>query len=102
MAWNVTWDAFEYANITGWYDALAYYNSITSDFFTLGLMFSTFSIMFIITHRYGSDRALAVSGFITFVLAGFFRAMGLLSDNVVIIFLLLAALGTVITYIKSR
>ena len=98
MPLNVTWTEYATANITGFYEAFVYFNSITGDFFVLGLLLSIFAILYIIFDRWGMDKALAVSGFISFVLTGILRATGQASDSILILFMFITAFGALLAY----
>ncbi len=96
MPWNITWDAFATPNITGFYDAFAYYNTVTGDGFGLGLMVGLYAILLLIFSRWGMKTSFSSASFIMFALSGIMRATGLVGDMVVTFFLLMTGVGLLV------
>jgi len=98
MPFNVTWDQYAQANITGFYDSFAYYNSVTEDIFGAGLMMSLYVIFMLVFSRWGMKTAFSASSFIMFVLSGILRATGLIGDTFVVFFMV--ATGVALFFIS--
>lgn len=94
--WNVTWDAFAEPNITGLYDAFAYYNTVTNDVFGAGLMMALYAIFILVFSKWGIDKSFAASSFIMFVLSSILRATSLVGDIVVVFFMIMTAVSVVL------
>jgi len=96
MPLNTTWTTYATPNVTGFYDMLTYGNSVTGNYFGLGLVLSLFMIFFITFRRFGNDVAFTSSSFISFILSVLLRATGLLGDIWVIVFIIMSAVSVFI------
>lgn len=81
------WDAYAYPNVTGFYDSILYANNATGKFFGNGLVFTIWTIFFIIFRRQTrSDMvAFASASFVTLVLSSILWAVGLVDESMLLI-----------------
>jgi len=96
MALNITWSAYPEANVTGFYDALAYYNTVTGDTFMTVMMLGLYMVFLMVFGRFGMKRSFMVSSFTMFVISGMARAGGLVGDPLLMLFGLCTAIGIIL------
>lgn len=96
MPFNESWNATADPNITTIYSAFEYANTVTENLFGAGIIFSIFTILFVVFRRYGSFNAFAASSFITFVLSVMLRGTGLIDDMFVVIFGVMTAAAIIV------
>jgi hypothetical protein len=98
MGFNVTWTQYDQPNITGFYEGMKYANSVTENWFSPFILISLWIIMFMTMRRWGETKSFAASSFITFIISGILRAMSLVSDMWVLIFLLFSGVSLIFLF----
>lgn len=97
MAFNVSWTAFDYPNITsGFFNALEYGNSVTDGLLSLSLVFSLFVILFMAFRRAGDKEAFVASSFISGVISLMLLGTGQLIEVVTFGLLSMAVFGAIL------
>lgn len=81
------WTAYDYPNVTTFYDSILYANEATNNLFGNGLVFTIWTIFFIIFRRTTrSDiAAFASASFVTLVLSSILWAVGLVDESMLLI-----------------
>jgi len=90
---NITWTAYPDVNVTGFYTALQYYNSVTSDTFVLMMLLGIYMVFILMFSRFGMKRSFMTSSFIMFVISAALRMGGLVGDPLILLFGLCTALA---------
>lgn len=93
MAFNNSWTAFAEPNITGFYDAFKYYNTVTDNIFGGGLLIGIYGVLLLLFSRYGIKESFSASSFIMFVLSLMLRSAMLVGDTFPVFFALATAVS---------
>lgn len=72
-------------------------NQLSGGAYGLILLVSIFTISFISMQRFGMQRSLAASGFLTFIISVIFASFGIVSSNVVIAAAVAVLAGVMLT-----
>lgn len=89
MAWAYPTGAENFSSIFTWSQ------EVTSNWFSIGMCFLLFSIIFISTIQFGAKKAIAVSSWITMFLGFLFWAMGIFQTGYMFALILLVGLSTI-------
>jgi len=98
IAPNGTWIPYEIANETSWYGLFRYANTVTDNFFGMSFLFMVFIVSFIAMRRYPAKDSFATSSFITTVLGVLMKMMGLIADELVILFTIVTAASVLLLF----
>ena len=94
---NITWTAYPDANVTGFYDALVYYNTVTSDTFVSLMLIGIYMVLIMVFGRFGMKKSFMVSSFAMFVMSAALRMAGLVGDPIILLFGICSAIGMLMT-----
>jgi len=93
IAANGTWIPYTIANETSWYGLFRYANTITNDFFGMSFLFLVFIVCFVALRRYPAKEGFATSSFLTVLLGVLMKLIGLVSDEILLIFVVATAIS---------
>jgi len=88
-------------NITRFYQLFDYANYATSNWFGISIVVLIFIVLFFALKNYDTPRAFAAASVTTAVLGLFLGAMGLISDLVLIILIIMASVSIVYLFRAS-
>lgn len=77
-------------------------NALTGGVYGIVLLTSIFAISFISMQRFGVQRSLAASGFLTFIVSVIFASFGIVSSHVVVAAAVTVLVGVMLTNGGSR
>jgi len=97
------WEAFEQAeNITSILDMFNYANTVTDNVFGMTISFSIFAICMIALYgRVRKGEGIMYSSFFTFVLSTFLFIIGLVKEQIIVIFMVMT-LGSILVDVAYR
>ena len=98
MGFNITWTQYDQPNITGFYEGMKYANDVTQNWMSPFILIALWIILFMSFRRWNETRAFAASSFITFTITGIVRAMNLVSDMWVLIFLAMTGFSLIFLF----
>ena len=89
---------------TNFYDIVKFNNDVTSGIFTYMLLLAIFFIllMMFIRQQYSIEESFLAAGFLCFAISIFFRAINLISFEVVLILFLITAASAGIVYWSKK
>ena len=93
MSLNTTWTAYDYPNMTGGFaNVTSYVNTTTSGTFGIGMLLAFYMVLFLSFRKWGDLEGFTAATFITTVMAGIFRGVGLVTDLPFLIGIMLTGL----------
>jgi len=98
VAFNISWTPYASPNITGFYEGMLYANSVTENWFSPFILIALWIIMFMVLGRTNKDNGFAAASLITFIISGMLRAMGLISDLWILVFLMLTGISVIFLF----
>jgi len=98
IAPNGTWIPYTVANETSWYGLFRYANSVTDNYFGMSFLFLVFIVSFIAMRRYPTKDGFAVSSFITTVLGVLMKMIGLIGDEMILLFTIITAASVLMLF----
>jgi len=98
IAPNGTWIPYTTANETSWYGLFRYANTITDNYFGMSFLFLVFIVSFIAMRRYPAKDSFAASSFITTVLGVLMKMIGLVGDEMILLFTIVTAASVLLLF----
>lgn len=97
----MTYPKANITNIMSYVDMLKYADSVTNGYFSIGSIITVWSITFIATSAYSVEKAMMYSSFVSFIMAVFYFAMGVIDTQLLFILMILMGLPALLLATKK-